>query len=138
MPANKPSKKQAFLQFSISMVTGAVLLFLLSFVQQGPPPHQGAYYVSSFFRNELSWLAMVLFAGFGFAASFFMQWNPWLTGIGLIGVLPLSAIIEGTIYRGTHNLLPFELMYYGFFAIPGLAAALAGRYFAGRRQKQPI
>jgi hypothetical protein len=128
--------KHRLIQFAASTVTGALILFLLSFVQEGPPPQKGEYYLSSFFRNEVSWMALVLFAILAFAACYAWRWNAWITGFGFIAVLPILAIIEGTIYRGSHNLLPLELIYYAYFALPSLAAALLGAYLARRKYKE--
>lgn len=129
------TRRHRFFQFAASTVSGAAILFLLSFVQNGPPPQKGEYFLSSFFRNEVSWLALVIFAIVAFAACYTLQWNAWITGFGLIAVLPILAIVESTIYRGSHNLIPFEMMLYAYFALPGLAAALLGAFLARRKYR---
>jgi hypothetical protein len=128
--------RHRLMQLAASTIAGALILFLLSFVQVGAPPEKGEYFLSSFFRNELSWLAVIPMALLAFAACYFWRWNAWITGFGFIAVLPILAIIEGTIYRGSHNLLPLELIYYAYFALPSLAAALFGAYLARRKYKE--
>jgi hypothetical protein len=64
--------------------------------------------------------------------------NPWLTGLSLILVFPLTALTEGTVYRGSHNLIPFELGMHFLFALPAIVCAYIGGYIASRKQKEII
>ncbi len=68
----------------------------------------------------------------------------WRWGIGTMSLFPILAVIEGTMVPGTHNLLPFELVFYGIATIPGILGAVAGssvrKKFGGARlsQKEPL
>ena len=132
----KQSLSYWLLQFVASTIAGAAILFLLRFVQTSPPPQPGEYYWSTFFRNDLSWLALLLFALLAFAACYAWQWNACITGFGLISVLPIITIVESTVYRGSHNLIPFEIIVYAFYALPGFTGALLGAYLARRKFMQ--
>lgn len=92
-----------------------------------------------FLRHNYTLLAKALFIITGFAAGYVYKLNPWLVGICLISIFPLTSIIEGTVYQGSHNLIPFEFMIHFLFALPSIIAAFIGRFIfrqiAKRKEK---
>jgi uncharacterized membrane protein YphA (DoxX/SURF4 family) len=81
-------------------------------------------------------LAGGLFFGAGILIGFFLKLNPWLAGIALIAALPLASFYEASVYKGSHNLIPFELIIYFLFSVPAITGVYIGRYFSLRRNKQ--
>jgi hypothetical protein len=128
--------RHRLMQLAASTIAGALILFLLSFVQVGAPPEKGEYFLSSFFRNEVSWLAVIPMALLAFAACYFWRWNAWITGFGLLGIFPIAVFFEAAVYRGSHNLLPIEMIAFGIISIPNLTGALFGAYLARRKYKE--
>jgi hypothetical protein len=89
---------------------------------------QGEYYYSTFFRNNYTLLAKALFFITGLLAGYFYRLNAWYSGICLNLIFPLTTIIEGTAYRGSHNLMPIEFAFHLWFALPSVIAVYIGRF----------
>ena len=109
-------------------IVGALIIFLCSFIQKVPALPKGEYYYSTFFMKKFTLLANILFIIAGFAAGYIYQLNPWLVGISLNLIFPLTSIIEGIMYKGSHNLIPLELAFQFWFALPSIIAAFVGRF----------
>ena len=58
-----------------------------------------------------------------------------LLGGAMIVVFPLISIYEATRFKGSHNLIPFELIIFAVGAIPLVLAAWLGRKLADRRER---
>jgi hypothetical protein len=114
---------------------GLGIVCFCSLILPAAPPRPGEYYYTYFFRNNFSLLVKGLFVLIAFLAGYLFRLNPWLTGICLIASFPLTALIEAALYRGSHNLIPFELAYHLWLALPSILAAYGGRYVSRRNQK---
>jgi hypothetical protein len=79
-------------------------------------------------RNNYSYISGSLFFLTGLISGYYFKSNPWVTGISLISIFPITAIYEATIYRGSHNLIPLELAVHFLFALPAVIGAYLGRY----------
>jgi hypothetical protein len=53
-------------------------------------------------------------------------YSAWLWGYIIITPLPILAIVEIIIYPASHNLFPFELLFYNFLSIPAILGILGG------------
>jgi hypothetical protein len=113
--------------FSFSLA-GLIIILLLSLLQSVPEPIPGEYFYSGFLRNNYTVIAAVTFFLAGLATGYFIRPNPWLAGLAFIFVFPLAAVYEAAAYRGSHNLIPFELVVYFFFSLPVVAGVYAGKY----------
>lgn len=123
------------LQLLLLGTIGFLLLLLCNTVQHTPSPAPGEYHYSNLLRNNFKLLAIILFTATGLATGYFFRLNAWLTGFGLILIFPLTAIIEGTVYKGSHNLIPFEMVIFAVYALPAIAAAFAGKLLAQKINK---
>jgi len=72
----------------------------------------------------------------GVLIGYFWQLNPWKVGLCLFLVFPVTAFIEILIYRGSHNLIPFELLIYFLYALPCIIAVYIGKYISQQRAKR--
>jgi hypothetical protein len=97
-------------------------------VQHAPAPQAGEYFYSSFFRNNFTLLAHILFFVTGLLVGYFYQPNPWLAGACLNLVFPLISMVEASVYPGSHNLIPVEFAFQLWFALPSVAAVYIGRF----------
>jgi len=60
-----------------------------------------------------------------------------LIGLGTVAVLPLLAIAEMFVDPTSHNLWPFEFVFYGIGSIPGILGALLGQCLSPRPYPEP-
>jgi hypothetical protein len=120
-------------------ITGLIVILLCSLIQHVAAPMKGEYYYSTFFRNNYTIIAKALFIIIGFIAGYFYKLDPWLAGICLIAIFPLTSIIEGVVYSGSHNLIPIEFAFHFWLALPSIIAAFIGRFIfrqvAKRKEK---
>ncbi|MDQ6813243.1 MAG: hypothetical protein M3040_05880 [Bacteroidota bacterium] len=116
------------IKYLLLSITGLIIILFCSLVQHVPAPIKGEYYYSSFFGNNYTLLAKALFVITGFVAGYVYNLTPWLAGICLILIFPLTSIIEGFVYTGSHNLLPIEFAFYFWRALPSIIAAFIGRF----------
>ncbi len=127
------------LMYLFLVIVGILIILLCSMVQHVPAPTKGEYYYSTFFRNNYTLLAKALFFITGILVGYFYQLNPWYSGIGLNLIFPLTSILEGTVYKGSHNLIPIEFAFQLWFALPAVIAVYIGRFiykqFLKRKEK---
>ena len=120
--------------YGLHALAGLVILLVCSLFQQKIAP-EGEYHVSEFLKNSLIIPAWILFFVTGFLSGYFLRLNPWLSGILLFLVFPLVACYEATVYKGSHNLIPFELIIYFVYSLPSILAVYLGKYIYSRRNK---
>jgi hypothetical protein len=96
------------LQYFSLVVIGLVIILLCSLMQHVPAPRRGEGYYTFFLMNNFTVLPKALFVIIGFVAGYVYRLTPWLVGICLIFIFPLTSIIEAIVYKGSHNLIPFE------------------------------
>lgn len=130
------NKLLQFSKYVLLVFAGVILLVLCSKIQPAGLRRPGEYYYSSFFRNNYTILSASLFVVVGIFVGYFSRLNPWLGGLSLIFIFPLVSLYEATIYRGSHNLIPFEMVIYFVWALPGIAGIYLGR-FISRLIKMP-
>lgn len=122
----------ALFKYILIVIIGLLVLVICSFIQGEPEPQTGEYYYSSFLRNNYTFLSALLFLLTGILIGYFFKLNPWFSGIALILIFPLVSFYEATVYRGSHNLIPFELIIHFLFALPGVVGAFIGKLIFNR------
>lgn len=115
-------------KYLLLIFLGLLIILLSSEIQEVAPPQTGEYYYSSFLRNNYTILTAIIFLIFGLIIGYYFKLNPWLSGILLISIYPITTVYEATIYRGSHNLIPFELVIYILWSIPSIAGIYLGRF----------
>lgn len=124
------------LKFFLLVLLGFGLILLASTMQPVPPPPAGEYHYSSFLRYNYTWLTGTLFMLSGLAIGYRFHPNPWRVGIAMIFIFPLVSMYEAAIYRGSHNLIPFELIVYFAFSLPAVAGVYLGNWVFHRRKNR--
>lgn len=114
---------------------GALIMAALILMQGIPSPAPGEYKYSQMLRNNFTWIALVAHLLAGFVLGYRYQVNPLLVGICLISIFPITAILESTYYRGSHNLIPFEFIVYFIYSLPAASAAFIGKWLNERKQQ---
>jgi hypothetical protein len=120
------------LKYVLLIFVGLLLLLLSSRIQHVEPPQAGEYYYSSFLRNNYTFLTASIFLLLGLLIGYYFKLNPWLSGFSLVLIFPIAAFYEATVYRGSHNLIPIELVIYLLFSFPAIAGIYLGRFISHR------
>ena len=99
----------------------------------------GEYHYSHFLmKNYLTIPAATIFFIVSVAIGYYWRLNPWLSGLCLFFILPLTSVIEASVYRGSHNLIPFEFIGFFIFSLPSVIGVYIGRNYkqiAKRKRK---
>jgi hypothetical protein len=112
---------------------GTGLLLMVRLVAPASAIQEGEYYLSSTLRSGYSVYTACLFFLVGVVVGYFTRLSPWLTGLALVIVCLVVVFYESLRYRGSHNLLPFELFMYIVFAFPGVVGVYVGRVIYNKR-----
>ena len=114
-----------------SFVAGILCLAVnqLIFSPGFPPP--GEYYWMHLAAQNYTPFSCVLMSISGFLIAFGVGGNPFLIGFGALAILPVIALPD--VCRGSHHLLPFELVFdlayggvYAIYCSPVIGGALLG------------
>jgi len=119
-------------KYILLIFVGLLILLLSSRIQHVEPPQAGEYYYSSFLRNNYTILSACIFLVVGLLIGYYFKLEPLLAGVSLILIFPITAFYESTVYRGSHNLIPFELVVYLLFSLPAIAGIYLGRLISNR------
>lgn len=114
--------------YFLLFVAGGLILVMNSIIERNGIPLPGEYQFSNFLRSNYSYISGSLFFLIGIIAGYYFKSNPWITGISLISIFPIIAIYEGIIYRGSHNLIPFEFVLHFLFSLPAVFGTYCGRF----------
>ncbi len=93
------------------------------------------YYYSKSLRASYSNIVASLFLITSFISGYFYKVNPWLVGISMISVFFAATFYEMIVFKGSHNLLPAELVIYFFFSLPSILGSYLGSYIKRIYQK---
>ena len=116
------------LKYIVLIFAGILLVLFCSTIQHAALSQPGEYYYSGFLRNNYTVICASLFFIIGIVVGYFFRLNPWFSGLSLIFIYPMVSFYEATVYRGSHNLIPFELVVYFLFSLPGVFGVYLGRY----------
>lgn len=109
------------------ILLGTLIMISLLYFQGIPSPTPGEYYYSLQLRQNFTWIAIVIYSITGFIVGYFLELNCFLIGLCLISIFPITSMIEATIYRGSHNLIPFEFAVFFAYGLPAIIAAFVGK-----------
>ncbi len=86
--------------------------------------------------EKMTWVAIALLAALGLVAGLTTRAPVWAIAIASVALLPCAAIAEIVKDGTSHNLIPLEIIMYGFMSIPVLAMAAVGRFAKNRLAKR--
>lgn len=88
----------------------------------------GEYHYSHFLsKNYLTIPTVTIFFIVSIAIGYYWRLNPWLSGLCLLFILPLTSIMEASVYTGSHNLIPFEFISFFVFSLPAVIGVYIGK-----------
>jgi hypothetical protein len=117
-------------------VAGFAVILCCSLFQHAPVSTTPDYYYSEFLRVNFSLTAKTIFFIIALAACYYFHLNPWLVGLCLVSIFPLISVTEATIYKGSHNLIPFEFSIHLWYALPYIIAGFIGRFIYKQIKKR--
>ncbi|WP_157580687.1 hypothetical protein [Segetibacter koreensis] len=132
------AKTSKWIIYLILIIIGVIIILLCSIIQNVSVPVKGEYYYSSFLRNNYTLLSNVYFFITGFLLGYYYKLNPWYCGICLFLIFPLTSIIEGVVFKGSHNLIPFEFVFHFLMALPTVIAVYIGRFVNRKVAKRKV
>ena len=106
---------------------GSLIMISLLYFQGIPTPPPGEYHYSMLLRQNFTLAAIVIYSIAGFILGYFLELNCFLIGLSLISIFPITSMVEATIYRGSHNLIPFEFAVFFAYGLPATIAAFIGK-----------
>lgn len=130
--------RNKLLQSILASLVGAALILIGIKFNGFAFPEEGEYYYSKIVRNNYTKPMMLVYLVAGIVLGYVLQLKPWLIGIFLVSYFFLITAYEATVYRGSHNLLPFELAMYLFFAIPPVGGAYIGYLIKRSKEKSSV
>ena len=106
-----------FLKYLLLGVLGPLIIIISSLFQNIVIPKEQEDF-SHFLNYNFTKPVGVVFFVASVLIGYLLKLNPWKVGLGLFLAFPLTALIEIFIYRGSHNLIPFELIMYFLYSLP--------------------
>jgi hypothetical protein len=123
---------KTIVKYILLIFVGLLLILVGSTIQHVQPPQAGEYYYSGFLTNNYTLLTACIFLIAGLLIGYYFKLHPWLSGFYLILIFPITAFYEAIVYRGSHNLIPFELVIYILYSFPAIAGTYLGRSISNR------
>ncbi len=120
------------LKYLLLIACGFLFFFIISLFQLEVAVNAQEYYYSTLAKNSYTILSATLLVFIGMGIGYFSKLRPLLAGFCMVSVFPLISIGESILFRGSHNLIPFEFILYFFFSIPPVTGIYIGRFINKR------
>ena len=115
-----------------SAAVGVTALAVQYTLRPMPLPARGEYFLTELARAQIGPISILIALGAAFAFGYYLQAQPGLVGFAMLAVFAIVAMYEAFRYRGSHNLIPFEMIIVATWAIPLILVAWLGRWLARR------
>ena len=115
--------------FLIAIAGIAAFSLPVLFIAHPPPNYEQAVFlpIVSQALEQPHIISVLLVAAVSFAAGALARGPVWLVGPATMLGFPVWAVIDGLAGGGGHDLIPFEIIVYGFFAGVCIGPAVVGR-----------
>ncbi len=124
------------IKYLLLIIVGFIVILISSLFQYATLV-KGEYHYSKFLQENYPTIpSVIIFIIIGFSVGYFWRLNPWITGFCLFFIFPLTSLLEGAVYRGSHNLLPFEFAYFFVYSLPSIIAAYIGIFIFKQVEKR--
>jgi hypothetical protein len=107
----------------------AVFSLPVLFMSHPPPNYEQAVFLPMVSQalEKPPIISILLVVVVSFAAGVFGRGPVWLAGPATTLAFPIWAVIDGLAGGGGHNMIPFEIIMYGFFAMVCIGPTTFGR-----------
>lgn len=114
--------------YLILVVISITILYVSSQIQNIRKSTLNEYYYTKSLRSSYTIFVASLFFIISFISGFLYKVNPWIVGISMNSIFLLATFYEMTVFKGSHNLLPAELVIYFFISLPSILGSYLGLY----------
>ena len=135
MTENNKQNKNVIYVYLLLAVVSISILYVSSKIENISISTSNEYYYSKSLRTSYSIEVASLFFFTSFITGFFYKVDPWIAGISMISIFLAATFYEMTVFKGSHNLLPAELVIYFFFSLPSILGSYLGSYLKRINQK---
>lgn len=112
--------------YLILVVISITILYVSSQIQNIRKSTLNEYYYTKSLRSSYTIFVASLFFIISFISGFLYKVNPWIVGISMNSIFLIATFYEMTVFKGSHNLLPAELVIYFFFSLPSILGSYLG------------
>lgn len=123
----KQNMNKIYIYF-ILVVISITILYVSSQIQNIRISTLNEYYYTKSLRSSYTIFVASLFFIISFISGYLYKVNPWIVGISMNSTFFLATFYEMTVFKGSHNLLPAELVVYFFFSLPSILGSYLGLY----------
>ena len=123
-------------QFLISMFVTILWLAAHQMLSSLPIPASGEYFWSKLAWQNFTRSTCVLVSISALLIAYTLDANPVVVGLGTVAIFPMVALVEATVYRGSHNLIPFEFVVYAVYGFFPICGAGLGSFI--RQRSKPV
>ena len=125
-----------WLKYILTLFIGIIIIFS-SNIFLHKTSEIGEYHYSELIAEvyRTNFVKLLFFIA-GLGIGFFWRMNSLFAGLLLYGIFPLTSVIEGAVYTGSHNLLPFEFIGFFIIALQGILAVFIGKYLYNKFHKK--
>ena len=117
-----PSPRSVFIAWAAGCAATVLLVWTWHAVGLASRPSSAGYTYSQYLTTCVSWPFVLSFLALGGMLGLAFQ-QAWAAALGLVTPLPAAVVIEFVQDRTSHNLLPFEFLFYW---CPALILAAGG------------
>ena len=116
------------IRYFLLMAIGVIIIVLFSLFQHVASSPGGEYYYSTFIGRNFKLPAKISFIITAFLVGYFWKLNPRHAGLSLFFIFPFTSLVEAIVYKGSHNLIPFEFVMFFVYALPSIIAVYLGKF----------
>src|SRR5680860_1271904 len=117
-------KQKSWLMYLLISVLGVLSIVLPIFLQPDIKHYESPLFplIRTGIEGFSLWSFAFLFST-GFAIRFLTKLPSWKIGLTTITLFPVMAILEVIVDSSSHNMLPFEFIFYAVYTIPAIIGA---------------
>lgn len=124
-----------YIYFTIAVISSLILIINIK-VENLDQSNFGEYYYSTLLRTSYNFIAVCLFFLLGLTFGLLFRVKSFIVGFSTSSIFLLATVYEMTFFRGSHNLLPFELIIYLTFSLPSIFGTELGLYLKKIKQRR--
>ncbi|MBI5574446.1 MAG: hypothetical protein HY919_07845 [Elusimicrobia bacterium] len=129
---NKDNFYKSFMFFLLSAIMGWISVIIPPLIVSGMKHYESPILIFSLNRTGIENFSIItvcfLIISEMLICFLCPQKSIVIAGLSTMSFFPIFTIIEGSIFPGTHNLLPFELLFYLIATLPGMIGAVLGNF----------
>lgn len=121
------------LKYLLLLILGLLVIVIASKFQQVEIPKKSEFFITVFFRYNLTVPVQLIYVAIGFLFGYFSKLKPLFVGFALFMFLPLGTLVEAIIIypsNTSYNLFPFLLIFQFIYTLPTIFSGYLGRFIS--------